>query len=111
MVKPIKDMGTYGGIGIELILAILLLGGLGHWLDVHYLGGGSWGMTIGFLLAIAVGIRNFVHAARNMQRDIERAEREDPEAHRWTVDENWLHPDAGDDPPDNDDERGPDKPR
>jgi hypothetical protein len=32
-----------------------------------------------------------------MQRDIERAEAQDPEAGRWKVDEGWLHPEAGPD--------------
>jgi F0F1-type ATP synthase assembly protein I len=99
MAKPLKDMGTYGGLGIELVLGILLLGGLGHWMDTRYLGGHSWGMGIGFLLAIAVGIRNFVHAARSMQADIERAERQNPAAHRWTVDESWLHPEPPEESP------------
>jgi hypothetical protein len=110
MAKPLKDMGSYGGLGIELVLAILLLGYLGHWLDVHYLGGHAWGLTIGFLLAIAVGIRNFVHAARNMQRDIERAERENPAAHRWTVDESWLHPEPPEESPRDRDEETPHSP-
>jgi hypothetical protein len=111
MDKPLKDMGTYGGLGIELVLAMLLLGGLGHWLDGRYFGGGAWGMSIGFVLAIAVGIRNFVHAAQSMQADIERAERENPAAHRWTVDESWLHPDPPDQPPDECPPRTPDDPR
>ncbi|MGA2448491.1 MAG: AtpZ/AtpI family protein [Polyangiaceae bacterium] len=105
MAKPLKDMGTYGGLGIELVLAIVLLGGLGHWMDIRYLGGHDWGMGTGFVLAIAVGIRNFVHAARNMQADIERAERENPAAHRWKVDESWLHPEPPEPPPKRQDPR------
>ena len=31
-----------------------------------------------------------------MQKDIERAEANDPEGSRWTVDETWLH--KGDEP-------------
>ncbi len=91
MTKPWKDLGRYGGVGIELVLAILILGGVGHWLDGRYWGGRSWGMGIGFVLGVAVGVRNLVRVAKGMQRDIERAEAQDPEANRWTVDESWLH--------------------
>ena|ERR1700690_1259574 len=91
MMKPWKELGRYGGVGIELVLAILILGGAGHWLDGRYWGGRSWGMAIGFVLGVAVGVRNLVRAATRMQRDIERAEAQNPEASRWTVDESWLH--------------------
>jgi hypothetical protein len=91
MAKPWKDLGRYGSVGIELVLAILILAGLGHWLDEHYWGNHGWGTGGGFFLGIAVGVRNLVRAAANMQRDIERAEADDPEAGRWTVDDNWLH--------------------
>jgi F0F1-type ATP synthase assembly protein I len=101
MPKAWKEFGRYGGVGIELVLAILILSGIGHWVDVRRGGGSDLGMTIGFLLGIVVGVRNLVRAARHMQKDIERAEARDPEASRWTVDESWLHKgDQGaDDPP------------
>jgi hypothetical protein len=84
-------MGRYGGVGIDLVLAILILGAGGHWLDQHYASGGDTWMMVGGLLGAAVGVRNLVVAARRMQRDIERAEARDPEGSRWTVDETWLH--------------------
>jgi hypothetical protein len=91
--RPWKELGRYGGIGIELVLAMLILGAIGHWLDQRYWHGHDWGMTVGFFLGIAVGVRNLVRAARRMQRDIEQAEANDPQAGRWTVDESWVHPD------------------
>jgi Putative F0F1-ATPase subunit Ca2+/Mg2+ transporter len=96
-----KELGRYGGVGIELVLAILILSGIGHWVDVHRGGASDLGMTIGFLLGVAVGVRNLVRAARHMQKDIESAEARDPEASRWTVDESWLHKgdEGADDPP------------
>jgi hypothetical protein len=97
MATPFKELGRYGGVGIELVLGILILAGVGHWLDGRYWGGRGYGMAIGFLLGVAVGIRNLVRVARRMQRDIERAEAQDPEASRWTVDESWLH--KADSPP------------
>jgi hypothetical protein len=91
MTKPWKELGRYGGVGIELVLAILILAGLGHWLDQRYGHGGSWGMAIGFFLGVAVGARNLVRIAARMQRDIETAEAQDPQAGRWTVDPDWVH--------------------
>jgi Putative F0F1-ATPase subunit Ca2+/Mg2+ transporter len=89
--KPWNELGRYGGVGIDLVLAILILGGIGHWLDQRYWPGHDTGMMVGGLLGVGVGIRNLVVAARRMQRDIERAEASDPEAGKWTVDEGWLH--------------------
>jgi len=42
-----------------------------------------------------VGVRGLIRAAMRMQKDIERAEAQDPEGSRWTTDETWLH--KGDD--------------
>ena len=103
MARPWNEIGRYGGVGIELVLGILVCAGVGHWLDQRYWGGGDKGMTVGFFLGIAVGVRNLVHAARRMQSDIERAEARDPESRRWTVDETWIHKDTVDD-----DEKGGD---
>jgi hypothetical protein len=52
-------------------------------------------MYTGFLLGVAVGVRNLVRAASHMQRDIEQAEANDPEAGHWKVDERWIHPSEG----------------
>jgi hypothetical protein len=93
MARPWKELGRYGGVGIDLVLAILILGGIGHWLDGRYWSHKDWGMLSGFLLGVGVGVRNLVRAAARMQKDIERAEAADPAASRWTVDESWLHKD------------------
>ena len=92
MGKPYKEMGRYGGVGIDLVLAILLLGALGHWLDGRYFPGHDYAMLTGGFLGVAVGVRSLVRAARRMQKDIEAEEAAHPEASRWTVDETWLHP-------------------
>ena len=91
MAKPYNEIGRYGAVGIDLVLAILLLGAAGHWLDVKYLGDHDYGMLVGGVLGVAVGVRNLVRAARRMQKDIEAAEAKDPEGSRWTVDQTWLH--------------------
>ena len=93
MAKPWKEIGRYGSVGIELVVAILLLAGIGHWLDDRYWGRRDWGLGAGFALGIAVGLRNLIRAASHMQTDIEQAEAADPEAGRWTVDDSWLHED------------------
>jgi hypothetical protein len=107
MAKPYKEMGRYGGVGIDLVLAILLLGALGHWLDARYFAPHDYAMLGGGLLGVAVGVRSLVRAAQRMQKDIETAEARDPAGSRWTVDETWVHKDV-----DNDEGRPPhDKPR
>jgi hypothetical protein len=96
MAKPYNELGRYGSVGIDLVVAVLLLGAIGHWLDGRYLGHYDYGMLAGGLLGVAVGVRNLIRAGQRMQRDIERAEAKDPEGSRWTVDETWLH--KGDEP-------------
>lgn len=86
-----KAMGRYGTAGIELVLTVLLVGWAGHWLDHRYWHDSGWGTLGGFAFGIAVAFRNLIRAAKRMQRDIERAERQDPEGSRWTVDESWVH--------------------
>ena len=112
MGKPYKEMGRYGGVGIDLVLAILLLGALGHWLDGRYFGGHDYAMMTGGFLGVAVGVRSLVRAARRMQKDIEAEEAANPEASRWTVDETWLHPPVPPDGPAGSDGSDPtEKPR
>ena len=92
MSKPWVAIGRYGSGGIEFVLTILILGGLGQWLDTRYFGGHGWGLLVGFLLGVAVGFLNMVRTANGMQRDIEREEARNPAGSRWTVDKSWLHP-------------------
>jgi hypothetical protein len=110
MAKPWMEIGRYGSAGIELVLTILILAGIGHWLDGRYWGAAGWGTGVGFLLGVFVAFRNLMRTAAHMQRDIERAEALDPAANRWKVDEAWLHEDKGVDPvaevPDPDDSGG-----
>jgi F0F1-type ATP synthase assembly protein I len=96
MAKPYKELGQYGTVGLDLVVSVVLLGALGHWLDGRYFGGHDTGMIVGGLLGLAVGVRNLIRAGMRMQRDIEKAEAQDPEGSRWTVDETWLH--KGDEP-------------
>jgi hypothetical protein len=93
--KPWFEIGRYGSVGFELIVTILIPAAIGNWLDERYWHRGGWGAGVGFLIGVAVGFRNLLRSAKNMQRDIERAEANDPQAGRWTVDESWVHKDEG----------------
>src|SRR5580704_17863952 len=64
-----SDSMRAGSAGIELVLTILILGGLGRWLDTRYWGGRGWGSGAGFLLGVAVAFRNLMRTAAHMQRD------------------------------------------
>ncbi|HEY3816436.1 MAG TPA: AtpZ/AtpI family protein [Polyangiaceae bacterium] len=92
MAKPYMKMGRYGGVGLDLVLAMLLLGALGHWLDGRYFPGHDYAMLAGGFLGVAVGVRSLVRAAMGMQKEIEAEEAKDPAGSRWTVDETWVHP-------------------
>jgi Putative F0F1-ATPase subunit Ca2+/Mg2+ transporter len=94
MAKPYLEIGRYGSVGLELVLTIGIFAGIGHWLDARYWHDGGWAMGVGFFLGMAVAFRNLMRTAKDMQRDIERAEAKDPEAGRWTVDESWVHKDG-----------------
>jgi hypothetical protein len=96
--KPYLAIGKYGSVGIELVLTILILAGIGHWLDVRYWHDSGYGVGAGFVLGCVIGFRNLIRTANTMQRDIERDEANDPEAGKWTVDESWTHGDPR--PPD-----------
>jgi hypothetical protein len=91
--KPYLAIGKYGSVGIELVLTILILAGIGHWLDVRYWHDSGYGVGVGFVLGCAIGFRNLIRTANSMQRDIERDEAKDPEANKWKVDEAWMHGD------------------
>lgn len=102
MARPWKDIGRYGSVGIEFVLTILICSGIGYWWDGRHGRHGQesgWGLTVGFLIGVAVGFYNLFKTAQGMQRDIERAEANDPlppGVRRWNVDEGWLYkPDDG----------------
>jgi hypothetical protein len=88
------------------VLTILIASWAGQWVDGRVTWSHGWGVAVGFCLGVAAAIRNLILTARQMQRDIERAEALDPAAGRWTVDERWLHGEPGERPP----EDAPQKP-
>ena len=84
MAKPYFEIGRYGSVGLELVLTILIPAALGHWLDGRYWHDSGYGVGVGFVIGVVVGFRNLVRTANGMQRDIERAEANDPEAKNCT---------------------------
>jgi hypothetical protein len=83
-VKPYKDFGRYGSVGIELVLSILLGWWVGQKLDPKFGGGHGYITGAGFLLGVYAGFRALFVTAAHMQKDIERAERQERGEDPWT---------------------------
>lgn len=77
--RPWKAYGRYGTVGIELVLSILIgvLGG--RWLDDRYAGGRGWITILGLVVGVYAGFRQVFRAAKQMQRESDRADREEAE--------------------------------
>jgi F0F1-type ATP synthase assembly protein I len=56
------------GLGVEFIVAILILGGLGYWLDGRW-GTRPWLMVIGGAAGFALGMWHMVRAAMKAFHD------------------------------------------
>ncbi len=91
MAGPWKSAGSYGAVGLELVVGVVVTAGIGYWLDGRYWGGHGWGPMAGALLGFAAAVRNLMRSARRVQKDIEREDAEVPNGGRWTVDESWVH--------------------
>ena len=59
------DWFRFAGIGFEFIIAVLLFGWIGHWLDGR-LGLAPWLMIAGFGVGFAAGLYIMIRAARSM---------------------------------------------
>lgn len=56
-----EDFGSFGTLGIELVLSVLLAGGVGYWLDGR-LGTFPWLSVIGIILGTVAGLRSAYRA-------------------------------------------------
>jgi hypothetical protein len=83
-VKPWREYGRYGSVGIELVLSIMLGWYAGHWLDGKIAGGHGWLTAFGFIVGVYAGFRALFMAASYMQGDIERAERRERGDDPWS---------------------------
>jgi F0F1-type ATP synthase assembly protein I len=75
---PLRDVGRYGTVGIELLVSMGLGYYVGRWIDGK-VGGHGWGTGIGAFLGVVVGFYSLWKASQSMQRDALRAEREERE--------------------------------
>ena len=69
-------MGRYGTVGFDLLLSMAIGFYGGRYLDTHYFGNKGWGTIIGAVLGIAAGFRNLFRAAKMMERETAREDRE-----------------------------------
>jgi ATP synthase protein I len=65
-----KGLGSYGTVGLELVLSILFGFWAGSWLDKR-LGTHGWLTLIGFGFGVAAGFRSLYEAAKKMRRETE----------------------------------------
>jgi len=65
-----KGLGSYGTVGLQLVLSILLGFWAGRWLDQR-VGGGGWLTLIGFGFGVAAGFRSLYEAAKKMREEAE----------------------------------------
>lgn len=81
MKQDLRGLGTYGTVGLELGLSILV--GLfgGQWLDKK-LATSPWLTLIGLAFGTAAGIRSLLRALENAKREIEEEDRREREARR-----------------------------
>lgn len=69
-VQPWKEIGRYGTVGLELVVAMGVFFFLGRWLDGKF--GTKYLALIGLLLGVFAGFRNLMRAANEMQRAADR---------------------------------------
>jgi hypothetical protein len=96
-VVPWREYGRYGSVGIELIVSMGLGYYAGRALDAR-VGGQGWITLLGFLFGVSVGFRSIFAAARHMQRDVERQERQARGEDPWTRPPKGDEDDRGDPP-------------
>ena len=74
-----KGVGSYGTVGLEVILSILVGFFGGYWLDRKF-GTNPWLTLIGFTYGVAAAARALYRAARRATKeaeDLDRAERDE----------------------------------
>lgn len=86
-----KGLGTYGTVGLEFALSIIvgLLGG--QWLDKQF-GTAPWLMIIGLAYGIAAGTRALYRALQRANREAEDLDRKEAEARKKYDDDSQRQP-------------------
>jgi F0F1-type ATP synthase assembly protein I len=82
-----KGVGTYGTVGLEVVLSVLV--GLfgGSWLDKR-LGTGPWLTVVGVVYGVAAAARALYRAARRATKEAEELDRREREERRKFRDRN-----------------------
>jgi hypothetical protein len=92
-----KGIGSYGTIGLEMVLSVLFGGFLGNWVDSK-LDTAPYGMLVGFGFGVAAAVRALLRAMREMSaetaRDGFRASSTDRPA-RFALEQRELDEDGG----------------
>jgi hypothetical protein len=75
VVKEWKGVGSFGTVGLEIVLAIVL--GLfgGRWLDTKF-DTAPYLAVVGFFFGVATAVKAIVRTTKEMQREAAREERE-----------------------------------
>jgi ATP synthase protein I len=76
-----KGLGTYGTVGLEFVLSIVLGLLAGQWLDKKF-GTAPWLMMIGLGYGIAAGARALYRALKRANREAEELDRAEDEARK-----------------------------
>ncbi len=81
MQRKLKDLGTYGTVGLEFGLSVLV--GLfgGQWLD-RKLHTDPWLTFIGMAFGVAAGVRTLWRTARRAQHELEAEDQREQRARR-----------------------------
>jgi F0F1-type ATP synthase assembly protein I len=76
-----KGLGSYGTLGLEIVLGLLLPCYVGAWADKRWSTGNTF-LIIGFVLGIAHGVRAVKRALDQTKREAERAKLDAKEARK-----------------------------
>lgn len=71
-----RGVGRYGTAGLELVVGMGIGFFGGRWLDQRFGGGHGYFVIGGVIFGLIAGFRNLFRAAKKMQKDLEREERE-----------------------------------
>ena len=71
-----KGLGTYGTLGLEIVLGVLLPSYVGIRADRHFGTGRTW-LLVGFAFGIAHGVRAVYRALQKANREAEAYEEEE----------------------------------
>jgi F0F1-type ATP synthase assembly protein I len=81
-----NGLGSYGLLGLEIVLGLVLPCYVGSLADKHWTGGNTF-LIVGFFLGIAHGVRAVWRALERTKRDAERAKRDREAARKRYYDE------------------------